>query len=554
VWTLAVPNDPGPPARILKPRKPRAYQREALDAYWKCRDSHRGVLFEIFTSAGKTYLASEIARDLGTQGKRTLFLCNRRVLGYQSLEELAAGTGYEWELEQAENRADRNGRAPVVALVQTMSGERLLSWPRDAFDQIIADEVHRLMGPVYRKVFEHFSGAKILGLTATPDGAKSYGDLFTHTAYSMDLIEAIDKAWAVPFRFRYFTADVDLDSIDWKRSKEGGDFDLGQLDENIAGIASQIRKAYFDYCDGPTLIRCPGIKSVIATTDAINEIQPGRARMIYGEMDDRDKEANISGYKEGAFPALVSCQMIGEGFDAPATRFLLNARPTTKRHDAVQWWGRGARLVNREIGAIEDMDERRSAIASSIKPHCLAIELNAKCRHDIVSPFTVFGGAFSDEVQKKAKKKRPSTEFSVQDVMSRVAEEIDRRKARAAAAAAAKVNLKEHQPEEPPPRLTSAGEHALEPWQEKKLREFGIPFDDQTTKAKATKLIRGEFLCRKKGLCDYRQREFLARWVGIQKPWGTSVETGKRLTDAWRANGKRRLTSGQIAEALGGST
>lgn len=568
MFSLAVQNDT--PERKIVPVefKPRAYQRDALEAYWKCRDEHRGVMFELFTGAGKTPVAAQVAKRLGGESKRTLFVCNRRVLGIQSLDVLSKFSGYDWELEQAENRADRFGKKPVVALVQTMQGDRLQSWPRNAFDQIIGDEIHRLMGKEYRKVFEHFDQAKILALTATPDGAKGYGDFVTHTAFRMDLLDAIQGAWAVPFRFRYFTADnFDLDSIDWKRTKEGGDFDLGQLDENIAKISGEIRKAAFQLCgDLRTLVRCPGVQSVKTTTDALNEIKPGCARMIYGEMDDREKFENIETHKAGGFQFLVSCMMIGEGYDDKRVQCLLNARPMTKRHDAVQWWGRGARLWE-GIGEIENETERRAAIASSPKPECLVIELNAKCKHELVHPITVFGREFDDAVKKAAKKNLASGDGDIQDALKRAIEEVDRRRARAAAAAAAKVSLKETSPDEPPPRLTSSGEHALTPKQEKTFKALGIPYDETTTKAHANKLIGAEWASRKAGdpdcrshitqpckcrrcLVGYRHREFLARWVGVKSPWGMRLSTYDNLVREWKLGGRLKLSPETIGRIV----
>lgn len=524
-------------------------------------------MFELFTGAGKTPIAGQIAKRLADEGKRTLFVCNRRVLGIQSLEELSRVTGYSWELEQAENRADRYGRNPVVALVQTMQGDRLKSWPADSFDQIIGDEFHRLMGKEYRKVFEHFSKAKILALTATPDGAKGYGSFITHTAYKMDLIDAIDRAWAVPFTFRYFTAGVDLDSIDWRRTKEGGDFDLGQLDENIAGISAEIRKAAFELCgDLRTLVKCPGVKSVISTTDAINEIKPGAARMIYGDMDDREKVENIRDHKAGRFQFLVNCAMLGEGYDDKYVQCLLNARPTTKRHDAIQWWGRVSRLWE-GIGSIEDETERRLAIEASPKPRGLVIELNAKCRHDLVSPVTIFGKDLGESTRRLARKKLEASGGDVQDALKRATEEINRRRARAAAAAAAKVKLEEIQPQEPPPKLTSSGEHALTPKQEKTFKALGIPYDETTTKAHANKLIGAEWAARKAGdpdcrshitqpckcrrcLVGYRHREFLARWVGVKSPWGMRLNTYDRLVNEWKSGGKLQLSPETIGRIV----
>jgi superfamily II DNA or RNA helicase len=538
-------------------RRPRVYQREALDAFWACRDQHLGVLFELFTGAGKTYLASEIARAIRAERRvrtgRTLFLCNRRVLGAQSLDELALGTGCRWMLEQAEHRALRNSDLPVVALVQTMQGKRLEEWPKDAFDQVIVDEVHVMTGKEYRRPQEYFAegGAKLLGLSATPDGAKGYGKLYTHTAFAMDLVDAMEGAWSVPLDFQYFTTSVDLDSISWKKNKAGGDFDVGQLDEEIAKAAAEIRAAAFDICgDKKTLIRCPGVKSIITAVDAMNEMRPGCARPLYGEMSDTDKTRNVADHKAGRYQFLVSCQMIGFGYDDKHVQALLNARPTTSRSDAVQWWGRGSRLWS-GIGEIDDTEERRAAIAASPKPSCLVVELNAKSKHELATPTTIFGKGFSEEEKKLAKKKMVGGGNPMQALQA-AREEIAAREARKQAAKEAKVQLKAQRDADAAldERRTSTGERALTRGQERKLTEFGVPFDANMTKAKATELLRKEYFAMSRGWCTYKTRVALEEKIGVRSAWAMSVATAKRLRDAWVRGGKLRMSQEQIHRVL----
>lgn len=50
-----------------------------------------------------------------------------------------------------------------------MREKRLKQFDPDYFDTIIVDEAHHCISDSYQKVLSHFSGAKVLGVTATPD-------------------------------------------------------------------------------------------------------------------------------------------------------------------------------------------------------------------------------------------------------------------------------------------------------------------------------------------------------------------------------------------------
>jgi hypothetical protein len=69
--------------------------------------------------------------------------------------------------EQADSHADLSD-AVVVGSIQTLHVARLERLPVALFKTIIMDETHRLAAATYRRILEHFSEAKVLGITATP--------------------------------------------------------------------------------------------------------------------------------------------------------------------------------------------------------------------------------------------------------------------------------------------------------------------------------------------------------------------------------------------------
>jgi hypothetical protein len=229
---------------------------------------------------------------------------------------------------------------------------------------------------------------------------------------------------------------------------------------------------------------------------------------------------------------------------------MIDAAPTSSRSRCVQKLGRVTRLWP-GVGEIHDVTARREALAACPKPRARVIDLAFNStKHDICGPVDILGGAYSEKERKRAKKKLAQTGGDPNDALKKAREEIARAGMRAKAAASAKAKLTEAKA---PELKTSAGELALTPGQEKALRRYGIPFDGETTKAKATKLIGFEKLCEAKGWCSYRQRDFLITWIGIKKDQRViPAAKGARLIDLWKQAGKQRfLTRDEIRAVIG---
>lgn len=541
-----------PEARYAAPakieRRPRAYQGAIFTAWREQRSRSRGHMLVLATGLGKTFTAGGIAKE---ETGRVLFVVNRTTLGQQSIASLERDTGKRWQMEQAENWAHINSDTNVVALIQTLMQERRYKrFRQDAFSLVVVDEAHRMQAAKYRAPFEYFQGggATLLFMTATP-AKKNYQPLITNELFNYPLSRAQREAWSVPFDFHPFDVDVDLDRLTFK----DGDFAAGELDEAMVSVAAPIAKAAVELCrDLRTLVFCPGVRAVIAAADAINRLRPGSAKPLYGELDNHQgkgtKARTIAEHKAGAFPYLVSCDMVREGYDDEYVRALLIARPMAKLHDFEQIIGRGSRLWP-GVGDIEDMEQRRAAIAASPKPTCLVIDLACvSLKHKLVDPVDVLGGDYTEAERARAKKAlKKSGGGDPMRALEKAREELERRRLNAEAAAKAKVKLERIDTA----RLTADGKPALTEGQERKLAEFGIPFDREMTKDRATKLIRFEFLSKKQEWCDYRQRDFLQTWVGVRDARALPVDTGRRLVDTWKARGRMRLTPGQISEIVG---
>ena len=118
------------------------------------------------TGTGKTIVFSKIVEDRVRAGGRALILAHRGELLDQAADKLASATGLHCSTEKAEQTCIGSWFRVTVGSVQTLMREkRLKQFDPDYFDTIIVDEAHHCISDSYQKsAFQHFSGAKVLGV------------------------------------------------------------------------------------------------------------------------------------------------------------------------------------------------------------------------------------------------------------------------------------------------------------------------------------------------------------------------------------------------------
>lgn len=334
----------------------RGYQKDAIDAV---RNEYlkgiRSTLLVMATGLGKTVSFGMVARMVAEKGGRTLVLAHRGELIEQAAETLTR-IGLDPGIEKANSFA-RAIYEPnvVVATVQTMQRERLQTWPRDFFKLVIVDECHHSTAKSYRNILDHFSSARVLGVTATAERVDddALGDVFESVAYEYTLWEAMTAPAPGPYlsRLRFVQCDVGIDLRDIRTT--AGDLNAADLEEairpHIETLANAIKQ---EIGDRKTLIFTPDVGSAMAMASALNGELGIRSRWVSGESPDR--KAIIDGFKRGDFQALANCSLLLEGFDCPSVSAIALCRPTKSRPLYTQIVGRGTRLCNGKENCIAE--------------------------------------------------------------------------------------------------------------------------------------------------------------------------------------------------------
>jgi hypothetical protein len=80
---------------------------------------------------------------------------------------------------------------------------------------LLVHNCHRSASTTYRRVIEHFSSAKVLGITATPDRSdqRSLGEIFEEIAFEIGLPELIEQGYLAPIRVETLPLKIDLAGV-----------------------------------------------------------------------------------------------------------------------------------------------------------------------------------------------------------------------------------------------------------------------------------------------------------------------------------------------------
>jgi superfamily II DNA or RNA helicase len=331
------------------------YQIDALCGVAKKWEAGcQGVMLCLPTGTGKTITSGLISKYMIEEfGRGVLFIAHRTELIEQATNTYVNAFGFSTAIEmggQSEREFVRShGKEPevVVASVQSLYDERLAgSFRPDRFGLIIIDEAHHAAAASYKSVLGHFQDYYLLGLTATPDGATgSLSQVFGSVGYQMRLRSAIEDGHLVPVKIRRIEVPVDLRHI----RTTGGDYNLGDLAERLSPAIEKLAyQIHANVGDRQTVVFTPDVGSAHMVADML--VAMGRkaeyvagAAGKFGITKDVRKQ-RLARYKAMETQVIVSCDLLVEGWDNPATSCVVIARPTKKRYKACQMVGRGTRL------------------------------------------------------------------------------------------------------------------------------------------------------------------------------------------------------------------
>ena len=320
----------------------REYQRAARDAVlseWE--NGRRKTLLCLPTGAGKTIVFSSIAEHCVNKGERVLIIAHREELLEQARDKLKAACGLDSVFERGSEHSLGSPFAVTIASVQTISKpKRLLAFPPDYFGTVIVDEAHHCPANGYKAVLEHFNGAKVLGVTATPDRGdmKNLGELFDSCAYEYPLAAAIRDGYLCNIKAMMIPLDIDISRV----SLSKGDLCEEELGSALDPMLEQIADRIKEFCSGrKTVIFLPLVSTSVKLAEMLNK-RGLKAVEVDGRSTNRSEI--LSGFESGKYDIICNSMLLTEGWDCPCTDCVVVLRPTKIRSLYMQMVGRGTRI------------------------------------------------------------------------------------------------------------------------------------------------------------------------------------------------------------------
>jgi superfamily II DNA or RNA helicase len=314
------------------------------------------LLFQLPTGGGKTVIFSEIARQyIEHWEKKVLILTHRIELSVQTSKQLSACSVsnkiINSEVKTLDDQQDYNC---FIAMVETLNNR--LQENENFIKEIglvIVDEAHYNS---FRKIFQYYKQANILGVTATPlssNKALPLNDHYDQLKVGESISSLIEKGYLA--NAETFTYDVNLHGL---KIGSNGDFTVSSS-EQVYGNYFMQEKLLFAYEEvavgTKTLVFNSGIETSIRVQETFKK-RGYKIRHLDSTFSDKDRKDILKWFKETPDAILSSVGILTTGFDEPTVETIILNRATRSLTLYHQMIGRGSRrLPNKDMFRLIDL-------------------------------------------------------------------------------------------------------------------------------------------------------------------------------------------------------
>ena len=310
----------------------RPYQSEFIDSTFVALMEFDRVLGVSPTGSGKTVMAGELIRRAAC---RCLFLADAKELVHQAADKLGKWSGLIADIEMADSHA-QPGSMLGVATTQSIA-RRLEKYPADSFGLIIVDEAHRnTLGAQAALVLNYFSGAQVIGITATPfrSDKRKLGSFYEKIAIDISLVRLIREGWLSKIVIKSVPSGIDLSSV----RTVAGDFNEADLGAAVMPHLDALARILKENIGKKrAVVFLPLIETSRQFTACC--IQHG-LRAVHVDGKDR---SNLKKFVDREADVICNASLLTTGWDEPSVKLVYILRPTKSFVLYSQMVGRGTR-------------------------------------------------------------------------------------------------------------------------------------------------------------------------------------------------------------------
>jgi DNA repair protein RadD len=314
----------------------RPYQERSIgELRAAIRHGKRRIMLTIPTGGGKTLTATSMILGAMAKGKRCLFVAHRKELIDQTVVAFQRmGVDKVGVIRASDPRLDPD--QPIqVASIQTLMRRK----QRD-YDLVIIDEAHRSMATSYTEhLFDRHESAVIVGLSATPcrtDG-KPLGKRFDHLVVGARYSQLIKEGHIVAPQVYSTPIHADLSGV----STTAGDYNQGELGAVMSEsrLVGDIYEQWKKHPRERTVAFAVNVAHSLAIVERFCS-HGVRAEHLDGNTHEAEREAILRRLGTGETELVSNVGVLCEGWDMPACKTLILARPTKSLGLFMQMAGR----------------------------------------------------------------------------------------------------------------------------------------------------------------------------------------------------------------------
>lgn len=291
--------------------KLRPYQQRLIDDIRaSLRNGNNSVVAVLGCGGGKSICIATIARSATEKENRVLLIVHRKELCKQ-LEDTFRKVGVDMSLCD-------------VMMVQTAS-RRLRKLPN--YDLIITDEGHHSTANTYRKIYDYYSEATRISVTATPIRLNKggLGDVYSDLITSVSTKWLIENGYLAPYKY-YSVKLADTSGL----HTVAGEFKQDEVAELMQNseIYGDTVKQWKRLAEGKkTIVYCASVEAAKMTAERFSA-EGYNSVAIDGKTPQSERESAMERFRNGETTILCNCELFGEGLDVPDCECVVLLRPT----------------------------------------------------------------------------------------------------------------------------------------------------------------------------------------------------------------------------------